>query len=99
MWEIFKENIGTGGVVAKYHNSNNIEVLSVLENENGGHFTMVNFPFIGICNVSLEDEKNLSRERFTDSEEEIAEKRLKAACLLIETDYVNQLGVVEMEFV
>lgn len=29
MWDIFKENIGTGGIVAKYHNSNKIEVLSV----------------------------------------------------------------------
>lgn len=99
MWEILKENIGNGGIVAKYHNSNGIEVLSVYENENGGHFTMTNFPFISIFNVSLEDEKNLSRERITDSEEEVAEKRLRAACLLIEADYENQPDVIEMDFV
>lgn len=98
MWDIFKENIGTGGIVAKYHNSNKIEVLSVYENENGGHFTMTNFSFISICNVSLEEEKNLSRERITDSEEEVAEKRLRAACLLIEADYERQPDVIKFDF-
>ncbi len=99
MWDYHPENYGTNKKVASYRNSKDIEVLYVLENDKDGHFSFPLFPFITVCTVSLEEEKNFSRETFTDSEEEIYEKRLRVACAIIETDYKEQPVVKTHDFI
>lgn len=84
MWE--RNYDANGGIVAKYSNSNNVEVLQVME-LNDSYITVPNFAFIARCTVNKK-EPVLAKSK----------DMLDAACEIIENDYNSQAGVIKMDF-